>query len=301
MSGRALHQVIAMSLIACAGSGCRRADRSAPAPTSSSSASPRHPTVECVAWRRLPVEERRLATLSALEGSLHDSASVHFPEVAACQLARLEQLVVAYASACSQAAIATPPIKVAFKAVLDECVQLPRGAKVAVRPPLQKDSAPPLVCPAGATSKITSNGSAEFCSRSDETLDGPARAWFPDGSQRSDDSWADGKKVGLWFVWNKDGACSSATSYADGQLNGPEVFWFSNGAQRALTYYVAGRRGGPVAEWSESGRPIVLGGFKDDLKSGFWYFRKSDAAGATRVFFERGEQRDSQAATFPAR
>lgn len=293
--------IAAVSLVAFAGSACRRAEGTL-APSSSSSVSPSHPTLDCAIWAGVPAGERRTVALSALEGALHDAADVQFPEVAGCVLGRVPELVVSYTSACSRAASAMAPIDIAFKAVLDECAQLALRAKPAARPPLQKDSAPPLVCPPGATSTTVGNGSAELCSRPDQTLDGPAREWFPSGSQRSDDSWANGKKVGVWFSWSKEGACSSATSYADGQRDGPEVFWFANGTRRALTYYVAGRKSGPIAEWSESGRPIVLGGFENDLKSGFWYFRTPDAAAsATRIFFERGEQRDSQPATFPAR
>lgn len=249
----------------------------------------------------MPEEERRRAALSAIESALHDAKGPLSPELAWCELGRLDAFVVAYTRACAQTKPPDYPVSAVFDEVLATCGQLPGEAEVRPRAPLRHESAPELICPSGATAKALEGMTAEFCSRPGEILDGPAREWFANGSQRSADSWANGKKVGTWFSWGEDGASISAQSFRDGQLDGPEVFWFPNGRRRTLTYYKGNHMNGVAAEWSDEGQQIVLGGFENALKHGLWYVRKPGTGDAVRTNFEHGREQPAEVATFPAR
>jgi len=249
----------------------------------------------------MPKEERRRAALSAIEGALHDAKSPLSPEAAWCELGRVDAFVAAYDRACSQTKPPDSPVDAVFDEVLADCSRLPADAEVQLRAPLRHESAPALICPVGATAKALEAKTAEFCSQPGEILDGPAREWFANGSQRSADLWANGKKVGTWFSWGEDGASISAQSYRDGQLEGPELFWFPNGRRRTLTYYRGNHRNGLVAEWTDDGQQIVLGGFEDDQKHGLWYARKSGTDEGVRMNFEHGHEQTAEVATFPAR
>jgi hypothetical protein len=292
---------VAATLVAFGCISCKRTQQTPPAPESPTRTSPKAPGLECALWRHMPEEERRRGALSAIEGSLKHVRGPLPPEVAWCQLGRLDAFVVAYARACSQTKPTDSPVNAAFDEVLADCRQLPRDAEVHPRPPLRHESAPELICPAGATAKALEAKTAEFCSRPGEVLDGPAREWFANGSQRSADLWANGKKVGTWLSWGEDGASISAESYRDGQLDGPEVFWFPNGRRRTLTYYRGNQRNGVTAEWSNDGQQIVLGGFENGQKHGLWYLRKPGTGDAMRTNFEHGHDEPAEVATFPAR
>ena len=292
---------VAATLLAFGCMSCKRTQQAPPSPESPSRKSPKAGGLECALWSRMPKEERQRAALSAIEGALHDAKSPPPPEAAWCELGRLDAFVVAYARACSQTKPPDSLVDGVFDEVLADCSHLPADAEVQPRAPLRHESAPALVCPVGATAKALEAKTAEFCSRPGEILDGPAREWFANGSQRSSDLWANGKKVGTWFSWGEDGASISARSYRDGQLDGPEVFWFPNGRRRSLTYYKENHRHGVAAEWSDEGRQIVLGGFESDQKHGLWYVRKSSTDDAARMNFEHGREQPAEVATFPSR
>jgi hypothetical protein len=280
---------------------CRRAQPSPPSPDSTSHVRPVHSGLECALWSGMQAEERRLAALGAIESALHDVKGPLSPEVAWCQIGQLETFVAAYVKTCAQTPPPSSPSRSVFEGVLADCVRPRRDPELQRHAPLHRDSAPALTCPAGAALAALDGRGAEFCSRPGELLDGPAREWFANGSQRSADSWASGKKVGTWFSWSEDGTSVSARSYRDGKLDGPEVFWFPNGQRRTLTYYRGDKKNGVVAEWSEAGQQIVLGGFENDQKNGLWYFRKPGTDDAIRVAFEHGHEKAGEAAIFPCR
>src|SRR5262245_24690897 len=141
--------------------------------------------------------------------------------------------------------------------------------------PLLQSANAAVDCPAGTEKKVLDGkrGRIEYCERSDGTLHGPAAEWYPNGVQRTQDSWKDGKKDGTWTVWDEKGTRREERSYADGKLDGAERIWFENGRLQTLTTWEQGSRNGPVAQWLENGTQVVWGEYLGDKQNGIWTFR----------------------------
>jgi len=130
-------------------------------------------------------------------------------------------------------------------------------------------------CPEGVEKKVIDgkHGRIEYCARSNGTLHGPAAEWYPNGVQRTQDSWKEGKKDGTWIAWDEKGTKREERSYVDGKLDGEERIWFENGNLKTLTTWQDGVRNGAIAQWLESGTQVVWGEFHGDKENGIWTFR----------------------------
>ena len=148
-----------------------------------------------------------------------------------------------------------------------------------------------LKCPAG--SKLTvlegEGNKAEFCGKG-KVLHGPAREWYPNGTQRTLDNWSDGKKSGLWIEWDEMGVKRGEHCYRAGELNGRETLWHANSKRASLTHYKAGLKSGPIAQWALDGMQIAAGQFLDGESDGVWTFRDPKTHETFSVTFDRGKK-----------
>jgi antitoxin component YwqK of YwqJK toxin-antitoxin module len=160
----------------------------------------------------------------------------------------------------------------------------------------------PLTCPDAAELGVIEgeNGKIEFCTIADERLHGPARQWYPNGRQRTQDNWLYGKQEGTWIVWDENGQMREKRHFSGGLKTGAETYWFANGQVKTITCWKAGKREGPVAEWTRDGVPVVRGQHRQDLMDGDWFFRRPEDGLTIRVKYDRGNDGEPNQAKFPA-
>jgi len=91
--------------------------------------------------------------------------------------------------------------------------------------------------------------------------DGEWSFHYPDGSQREQGRYDDGRRIGVWRQWHKDGqlisegARSFNAASSASEREGPWTFWFPDGTVLASGRFGAGRREGPWEFFDEDGRP----------------------------------------------
>jgi len=128
------------------------------------------------------------------------------------------------------------------------------------------------------------NGRSASCRTEDGTAHGPAAAWHPDGSRRSETHWVQGRKHGRDLTWDDAGVRREQAFWVDGLMHGTRASWYADGGQRSLTDYVKGKRDGRVAMWNEDGTQILEGFYKDGHKHGIWSFRGTHGRESNAAF-----------------
>ncbi|MEO6097175.1 MAG: hypothetical protein ABIW76_16455 [Fibrobacteria bacterium] len=121
-------------------------------------------------------------------------------------------------------------------------------------------------------------------------LNGPVKAWYPDGTPWLEGAYDADIPVGRWRTWGRSGnllwsaaysnganqgATKSATkSGTKGERTGPWQEWFADGQEKSRSQYRAGKAEGGYQEWYPNGRLRIRGGFRggrrEDLETA-WY------------------------------
>ena len=76
------------------------------------------------------------------------------------------------------------------------------------------------------------------------SLDGPWRAWYPDGTLEELGSYRGDREHGEWLWWYANGAEMARGAFEDGERVGVWTFWHPNGVVIGEGPYVAGLRSG---------------------------------------------------------
>lgn len=93
-------------------------------------------------------------------------------------------------------------------------------------------------------------------------LHGPYRAWFLNGTLKTEGFYADGKKQGIWYEYGVDGRIRTMTSFKDDVRDGIEIRYSESGDLRWLSF-------------SREGRIVTLREF--DSPTEYWEFAYDQA------------------------
>lgn len=99
---------------------------------------------------------------------------------------------------------------------------------------------------------------------------GPDRAWWPDGTPRSERFFELGVPVGSWTRWHEDGSKSFETTFAAVDAPRTTTFWHANGVKAGAGPVVAGIRHGTWTLWHENGDVAERGEYVDGEREGIW-------------------------------
>jgi len=106
----------------------------------------------------------------------------------------------------------------------------------------------------------------------DDKKDGLWTWWYDDGTKR-EGTYKDGKEDGLWSYWYENGQKWEEVTYKDGKANGLWIEWYENGQKKSIDTYKDGKRDGLVTQWYENGQKYYEGEYKDGKTDVFtkWY------------------------------
>lgn len=83
--------------------------------------------------------------------------------------------------------------------------------------------------------------------------DGLHTAWSESGQKISERSYRQGQLDGKRQVWDPDGHLLQVAEYRDGQPHGPTIWFYADGQKRWETHYDAGQRTGTWTQWTQKG------------------------------------------------
>ncbi len=120
--------------------------------------------------------------------------------------------------------------------------------------------------------------------------DGVEREFHPNGTLRSEGSFAHGVPVGVWRTWFADGRPRSEVDFGspDASTTTRERFWHANGQLAAEGPAAGGVREGPWSYWSENGLPLRAGAYRAGRRDGPWVFYDSRGSKRAEGSYELG-------------
>ena len=127
-----------------------------------------------------------------------------------------------------------------------------------------------LACPAGTQLRRVDSGlsSELYCARADGTRHGPSRRF--EIGERTEGSFANDQKVGLWRTWYANGRPRLQRRYVMGRIEGLETTWNLDGTVATRGSYRADKREGP---WTETDLTVTgRGNYRRDAREGPWSF-----------------------------
>ena len=99
---------------------------------------------------------------------------------------------------------------------------------------------------------------------------GKAVDFHPNGQQRWEGNYVNGKLNGLLTTWRDNGQKSSEYHTVDGKLNGLSTGWFENGQKWYEHHYVDGEFDGLSTSWFKNGQKWYEGYYVNGKRNGLW-------------------------------
>ena len=87
--------------------------------------------------------------------------------------------------------------------------------------------------------------------------------WYEDGKKKSETTYKDGKKDGLFLQWYENGKKQEEGTFKDGQPDGLLTLWYENGQKKQEGTYKKGKKEGLFTFWYENGQKKGQGTFRD--------------------------------------
>ena len=123
----------------------------------------------------------------------------------------------------------------------------------------------------------------------DGAIDGPYRAWHPNGIQRADITYELNQPVDEARLWHASGFMNRRVNYSGGRLHGPIHTWHSNGARALEGQFSDGRFSGDLKTWTDEGVPELSLHIEDGRLEGEQYIYDDDGHRQFRVAFDGGQ------------
>jgi antitoxin component YwqK of YwqJK toxin-antitoxin module len=108
----------------------------------------------------------------------------------------------------------------------------------------------------------------------DGRLDGPVKAWYPDGTPWISGAYSLDRPTGAWRTYSRSGNPLWSANYQRGERDGSWEEWFPDGQRKSITRYRSGRAEGEYREWYPNARPRLRGAFSGGHRQGLeeaWY------------------------------
>ena len=87
-------------------------------------------------------------------------------------------------------------------------------------------------------------------------VDGAAFTFYPNGQQRSQHIYRDGKPHGAYKVWRPDGSLAHENWFDAGLPNGLQKQYYQNGNVKSITRFFSGRVASHI-EYDERGLKVI--------------------------------------------
>ncbi|MFI3218783.1 MAG: hypothetical protein QX189_06630 [Methylococcales bacterium] len=86
---------------------------------------------------------------------------------------------------------------------------------------------------------------------------GKAVHFDPNGQQRWEGNYVNGKTNGLFTSWNANGQKTYEGHLVNGKQNGSSTMWFDNGQKMFENHYVDGKENGLSTMWLDNGQKVT--------------------------------------------
>ncbi len=134
----------------------------------------------------------------------------------------------------------------------------------------------------------TSDGKEIYnTTRKGSTLD--YKAFYEDGTLKSEGKIIAGKTEGVWKNYDQNGALASQTTYKKDQLSGPGLYYLPNGKLYKEMNYEADEAEGYYKTFHINEKPAEEGWFQKGKKVGTWYKYFLDGTKSYEAFFIAGK------------
>ena len=97
--------------------------------------------------------------------------------------------------------------------------------------------------------------------------------YHDDGQKKSEGTYKNGEKYGLWTSWYKNGQKEFERTFKDGNKDGLYTQWYVSGQKRVEGTYKDGKKDGKWTKWYENGQKKSEEIFKDGklISEKDWY------------------------------
>ena len=95
-------------------------------------------------------------------------------------------------------------------------------------------------------------------------------SWYKSGKKKSEETYKDGKRVGVWNEWYENGQKKSEINYKDGNREGFSTKWHSNGQKETEGNYKEGKQEGLWVRWHLPDALKIEGNFKEGKREGLF-------------------------------
>lgn len=150
-------------------------------------------------------------------------------------------------------------------------------------------------CPAGSTlaGDAPPKGDLVWCEK-DGLQHGTATSFYPDGSRKSDATYANGELEGPWKQYFHGGKPRTAGTFTKGRETGTWKVWFASGGLSTERIYLAAEAGAKdetvrVREFRPGGKKLREGTLVDGQKHGRWV-EYTDKGEALRQVWDHGRR-----------
>ena len=148
---------------------------------------------------------------------------------------------------------------------------------------------------------------------------GEETRWYPNGRLEHVGLWDSGRPVGLWRSYDESGnqmseelfvddgrrkvasletvfdangrpTAQTHSRWSEGRWISTATMWHDSGRQAGLVDSVDGDRHGRDITWDDTGRPLIVGTRRDDLRNGTWTFFTRSGEVDRQVRYEAGSE-----------
>ncbi len=105
-------------------------------------------------------------------------------------------------------------------------------------------------------------------------LNGPVRAWYPDGTPWLQGGYENDIPAGKWKTWSQSGNPLWGAAYVKGEKDGDWEEWFPDGTRKSKSGFRGGVPEGGYQEWYPNGKLRLRGQFRSGRREGkeaAWY------------------------------
>ena len=117
---------------------------------------------------------------------------------------------------------------------------------------------------------------AEGVTTEEGKREGPWKEFWPDGSLKSEGSYASGLKEGRWVFYRISGEKEQEGVYLNDDVHGTWTWWYSGGALHREESYHKGEPEGAFLELDTAGEALVSGQHVAGEREGFWRVHVND-------------------------
>ena len=115
-------------------------------------------------------------------------------------------------------------------------------------------------------------------------------SWYKSGKIKSEETYKDGKRFGVWNEWYENGKIKSEETYRDGKRFGVWNEWYENGQKKSEINYKDGNREGFSTKWHSNGRKQTEVNYREGKPEGLFVAWQSDGQKSSESNYKDGKR-----------